>query len=391
MNNPKVSVLIPVYNSAEYVSECLESVLNQSFTDFEVICVNDCSTDNSLEILENYSEKDSRVKVFSMPENSGNLQARKRTIKESSGDYILFVDSDDYISENTIESVYNEALSSKADVVHYPFRVFTQTEEIDDKFVSDMDKFVNPVYSEINENALLEECYCNNKIAWVLCSNLFRGNLLRNVIDNTTDERIEYGDDAYLCFLVYKQAKSYRKTESGVYNYRVGSGDYATTKINLKRFEKYCRQKTVTNELKLFLTESNEYEKCEYALNTLDKNMFIKTFECYLNSVSEEDKHKAFLMLESSWGSEQTVNYIGASYSNQLSYISFLENQKQEHESYISKLQNDIKAINNEVKTLNNELKDFQQYHEQCEISHRREWIFQREQYSNLNTKLHKK
>lgn len=384
MNNPKVSVLIPVYNSAEYVSECLESVLNQSFSDIEVICVNDCSTDNSLEILEKYSEKDSRVKVFSMPENSGNLQARKRTIKESSGDYILFVDSDDYISENTIESVYSEALKSQADVVHYTLRVFSKTDDIDEKFISDMDSFVNPVYSEIDENALLEECYCNNKIAWVLCSNLFRGDLLRNIIDKTTNERIEYGDDAYLCFLVYKQAKSYRKSQGGIYYYRIGSGDYATTEINLKRFEKYCRQKIVTNELKSFLIESNEYEKCENALNTLDKNMFIKTFERYTNSIPEEDRHKAFCLLESYWGSEQTVNYIATEFNDRLSYISFLEGQRKEHESYINKLQN-------EIQTLNKELSDYKQYHEQCEIEHRREWIFQREQYSNLNTKLHKK
>lgn len=118
MNNPKITVIIPVYNTSSYLNECMDSVLNQSFYDFEVICVNDGSTDSSFNILKNYKSKDSRVKIINQP-NRGLGAARNIALKYARGDYILFIDSDDYIAGEMLFDVYELACHNSLDLLFF--------------------------------------------------------------------------------------------------------------------------------------------------------------------------------------------------------------------------------------------------------------------------------
>lgn len=113
---PKVSVIIPVYNTEDYLKECLSSVLNQTFDDFEVICVNDGSTDSSLQILESYC--DSGIKIIDQ-ENRGLGAARNAALKQCNGEYVLFLDSDDYLDENALQELYQLASQKSLDLLMY--------------------------------------------------------------------------------------------------------------------------------------------------------------------------------------------------------------------------------------------------------------------------------
>ena len=95
------SIIVPVYNVEKYLRECIDSILCQTFTDFELILVDDGSKDESGKICDEYAEKDNRIKVIHK-ENGGQSTARNCGVKESSGKYIVFLDSDDFISEDTI-------------------------------------------------------------------------------------------------------------------------------------------------------------------------------------------------------------------------------------------------------------------------------------------------
>ena len=97
-----ISVIVPVYNVEEYLEECLNSILVQTYTNLEILIVNDGSTDNSLEILQEFSQRDSRITIFTK-ENGGLSSARNLAIDEAKGEYFTFIDSDDYIEENYIE------------------------------------------------------------------------------------------------------------------------------------------------------------------------------------------------------------------------------------------------------------------------------------------------
>ena len=121
MSNTKISVIIPVYNVEKYLSECLDSIVNQTLKEIEIICVNDGSTDNSLSILKEYAFKDNRIKIINK-ENEGQGYARKVGLDSATGKYILFCDSDDYYAELTaFEKLYNCAEDKETDLVTFDF------------------------------------------------------------------------------------------------------------------------------------------------------------------------------------------------------------------------------------------------------------------------------
>ena len=121
----KISVIIPVYNVEKYVGRCLDSVLKQTYNNFEIIAINDGSTDGSLEILNHYSKKDSRIKVINQ-ENLGLSSARNNGIKISKGQYLIFVDSDDTINTKLLEDTLNLAIKNQLDIVIYGYSKLTE-------------------------------------------------------------------------------------------------------------------------------------------------------------------------------------------------------------------------------------------------------------------------
>ncbi len=112
----KISVIMPIYNVEAYLHQSINSVLNQTMKDFELICVNDGSTDDSSNILETLASQDSRIKIINQ-RNSGAGYSRNVGIEHSLGDYLFFMDSDDWIDENFLQEVYEEAVSANADIV----------------------------------------------------------------------------------------------------------------------------------------------------------------------------------------------------------------------------------------------------------------------------------
>lgn len=113
------SIIIPIYNSEKSIRNCIDSILSQTFSDFEIIVINDGSTDASLCIVEKYAQNDSRIKIYSFP-NSGVSISRQRGITLSSGEYILFVDSDDTINPKLLENLYfNICKLNAPDIIRY--------------------------------------------------------------------------------------------------------------------------------------------------------------------------------------------------------------------------------------------------------------------------------
>lgn len=114
--NPCVSVIIPVYNTEKYLRECLDSVVNQTLQNIEIICINDCSTDNSLQILQEYANKDGRIKIINNEKNLGSAESRNKGILLTTGEYIGFIDSDDYISLDYYDNLMKNAILFNADI-----------------------------------------------------------------------------------------------------------------------------------------------------------------------------------------------------------------------------------------------------------------------------------
>lgn len=155
---PFFSIIVPVYNSSQYLHRCIDSILNQTYKDFECILVNDGSTDNSGLICDEYAQKDIRVRVFHK-ENGGVSSARNKGIRESCGKYIVFVDSDDYIWPERLERVANVTLE-KPDMVLESYSIPTdklhkikEIEEQDFQYVNN----TCVIWTSIYKNAIIQE------------------------------------------------------------------------------------------------------------------------------------------------------------------------------------------------------------------------------------------
>ena len=113
----KVSVIVPVYNTMKYLEKCLNSLVNQHFSDYEIIVVNDGSPDDSQKVIDNYAEKHPNTVKGFIKENGGLSDARNYGIKKAQGDFIALVDSDDYVSLDFLEKLYNKAIQDNLDIV----------------------------------------------------------------------------------------------------------------------------------------------------------------------------------------------------------------------------------------------------------------------------------
>ena len=200
MSKPLVSVLIPVYNVEKYLSRCLESILKQTLTQIEIICVNDGSTDGSLEILEKYQKEDSRIIIINK-ENGGLPSARNAGLDRAKGKYVGFVDSDDFVEPNMFEKLYRTAEDEKSEIVICGANVFPE-EPRASQWLYDC---LSPEYKKINgfDVATLFFDVSSTPFLW-------RTLIKREIIEKNhlrLQEDIMIGEDKAFQFKVYPLAK----------------------------------------------------------------------------------------------------------------------------------------------------------------------------------------
>jgi len=133
---PDISVVIPIYNTEKYLEQCFDSVVNQSLKNIEIICVYEPSEDNSLNIIKNYSDIDSRITVICNPTIMGLSYSRNAGLEKAKGEYVYFLDSDDWIEPYTLERAFERALSTEADAVTFASRVYYDENLKSDSFIS---------------------------------------------------------------------------------------------------------------------------------------------------------------------------------------------------------------------------------------------------------------
>ena len=215
MNNPKISVIIPVYNVEKYLSECLDSVVNQTLKDIEIICVNDGSTDSSLKILKEYASKDSRIKIIDK-ENEGQGYARKVGLKMASGKYILFLDSDDkYDSYHSLEYLYISIKKHNADILIFCLSNYANNVS-QKKWHLKIDKLENidrPLSFQEISIYILNGCFSP-------CNKLYSKKFLDNYDDWFFPKKIYY-EDMPFHVQIMTRAKKICFTDKVTYLYRI--------------------------------------------------------------------------------------------------------------------------------------------------------------------------
>lgn len=184
----KISVIIPVYNTELYLKECLDSVINQTLKEIEIICINDGSTDNSSEILKEYQEKDNRIVVISQ-KNKGPGITRNKGIKIAKGEYIICLDSDDfYYKKDGLEKLYNRIKIDKSEILFFDIVLkYNRKKEIKIK-TSRLEEYKNYSSKEIYDKYVLKESINSSN-----CNKLFKRNLF-DYINYTPNIYFEDGE-----------------------------------------------------------------------------------------------------------------------------------------------------------------------------------------------------
>ena len=228
-----ISIIVPVYNVEKYISRCIESILCQTFTNFELILVDDGSPDNSVSICEKYMEKDARVSLIHK-ENGGLSSARNAGIDSAKGEYLLFVDGDDVIHPETLEILYSNLKDSNAQISIGNFCRFCDDKEV--RFETIKENVVN-IYSGIQ---VLEKLYDKNNASRYVsaCGKLIQRSLF-------VDVRFPEGrlfEDEFTTYLLYYRAERVSTMESVLYYYYVNDGGITENLTLQKYFDEYDAQ-----------------------------------------------------------------------------------------------------------------------------------------------------
>lgn len=215
---PLISIIVPVYNVSEYLRQALDSCLNQSFQNFEIICIDDCSTDGSLEILKDYAQKDSRIKVIEFKENHGQGYARNYALYNvACGEYVMFLDPDDWYEPDTFEIAYNKIEKNNNDFLIFGYKIFDEaTGE-----VSMNTKYLEPFTDVIDKPDI--KLYELNKsfiIAVYMWAMIYKKDfLIKNNIKCSEDIRI--GEDIEFYIRAVVNSDSVSVVDKPMYNYRI--------------------------------------------------------------------------------------------------------------------------------------------------------------------------
>lgn len=222
----KISIIVPIYNVEQYLSACIESVINQTYENLEIILVNDGSTDSCAEICENYSRKDSRIQLIHK-ENGGLSDARNIGFENSTGNFISFIDSDDIIAPNFCEKMLQIVLKYDADIVECNFMKFDAEEMPSYHFNNE--KFLEKTYH--TENAL--QLLMTEQIKQMACNKMFAQKVLQGI----NFEKNKKHEDEFWTYQVIGNSKGVVKINDVLYFYRQNPTSIMGTNYNISRLD----------------------------------------------------------------------------------------------------------------------------------------------------------
>lgn len=228
-DNKLISIIVAVYNVEQYLAECIDSILAQTYTNYELILVDDGSTDRSGEMCDEYSKKDSRIIVIHQ-KNGGISNVRNNGIRKSKGEYICFIDADDFVSPMYLQSLYETAIQNDANIVACEFYNF-----IDDDSISEELKKCSCETKLITEKDMEDEDFsAKNTVKLVVPSNkLYK----RWLFDKIQYPEGKIHEDAYIYHRLLHEVKKIVFLSDVLYFYRIRKGSITHKKFNVKELE----------------------------------------------------------------------------------------------------------------------------------------------------------
>ncbi len=238
-----VSILVPVYNAAPYLQECVGSLTGQTYTDLQIVLINDGSTDDSWEVMKTLASQDKRIEIYSQP-NCGVAATRNRLLDKVRGDFVLFVDSDDWIELNTIELLMHEQEEGDYDLVAYqlsspiPCNEYYDKEQIVKKFLE------------------------HSTFRGSLCDKLVKADLYKGL---GIDPTVSYGEDALLIWQVLQRVQKVCVLGKVLYHYRENEDSLSRQHFNGKKFTAYTTWDYISRDTEELWPQYKDLAKARFA------------------------------------------------------------------------------------------------------------------------------
>ncbi len=302
---PKVTVVIPIYDTEKYLADCLNSVINQTLENIEIICVEDGSTDNSKKILAEYEKADSRIRVIWHTNNMGAGLARKHGVLAARGQYIMCLDSDDELFPHACETAYTAIEKYKTDVLEFGVKAVD---------TAGKEKIIDWLETEPMERAEADNLVylwlqgkLNNCIVW---KKIYRSDLCKQVFRAMEDLHISMAEDAYLFCVLGYYARSVSVISEQLYLYRWGVGVSTTLHtiqfVSLEIFKKMLEEKDSLDAITRFINNKPDKEGYKSFIQILHDDWLHLAVTLWQGKLTEEDQDEGFLLLIRKWGLKET-------------------------------------------------------------------------------------
>ncbi|WP_195953172.1 glycosyltransferase family 2 protein [Clostridium saudiense] len=278
--NPEISIIIPIYNVEQYLKRCIDSILNQSFKNFELILVDDGSTDNSGKIIDEYESIDKRIRVIHK-ENGGQGSARNRGLDIAKGNYIGFVDSDDWIHRDMYKCMYKFITKDNTDIVQVNHNIVTE-------YISDEKCNLDDIKSTNIDDIIRKFTNCNS---FEILPFIFTVNKLykRDIWKDLRFSEGKFAEDLRIIYKVYFNISKFKIIDFKFYNYYMSCNSSTRGEFNIKKLEDI----EAWEEMFKFINENNiSVNKCNLKV-IYCRRILAYYFKCYkYKGIQKELKRK---------------------------------------------------------------------------------------------------
>jgi len=327
MQGKLVSVVLPIYNVEKYLEKCIESVVNQTYTNLEIILVDDGSPDNCPEICDRWAEKDDRIKVVHK-ENAGLGMARNSGLEKATGDYICFFDSDDFVDLKTIEKAYNSIEENSADIVCFGFSSVDGKGNLICEHIPTPPKNVfegDEIQREFLPNLIYSFPADNWNLHMSSCMAIFSMELIKKINWKFVSEREVLSEDIYSLIELYKRVNKVVVLNETFYFYRENASSLSRT-YRKDRFEKVKRCYELTASMCRRIGHNRETEN-RVAITFLS-NTIASMKQISMSDMSFKDKMKELKIIIDNLTLQAVLHSIDVSKDSKNRKILFLLMEK---------------------------------------------------------------
>ncbi len=296
-----VSIVVPIFNAELHLRECLDSLVNQTLPNIEILCYDDASTDSSGEIAEEFARADRRVIVTTYPENRTSSQARKDGALAARGQYLMFVDADDYLEPTACAALVKRAAQLKVDVLQFGTNVISTSS--DTVRIKRLQRQLAPLKRRLSGTEPFAQCFLAGAYSHTLWNKIYRTSFARRAFEMAPDGRFPKAQDLLAYFLLAWHARSYEGIAESYYNYRFGAGITGAEDVSPERLAVYAEQSRVADAIDTFASahESEDEAQLGEAARLVRQRLVSDCVTQWFHRMAPETASTGFDILAERW------------------------------------------------------------------------------------------